>query len=80
MMLMLALLFTFYSMLLYLDIGLPMTARVPGVMYTTGMTIYGISLVGWQMYFAEVTFALVASLLTGGSIYIAVRAFVRPQQ
>ena len=76
----LALLFAFQTLLLYLDIGLPMTARVPGVMYTTGVTMYGISLVARQMYFAEVTLALVALLLTVGSVYMAVRAFVRPKQ
>jgi hypothetical protein len=76
--LVLALLFAGQAILLYLDIGLPTTMPPPNVMHITSITMFGIKLVGWQMYFVDAALALVALLLTGGSIFVAVRAFVRP--
>ena len=79
-MIVLATLFALLSMLLYLDVGFPWTVLPPHIMHTTSITMFGIKLVGWQMYFVDAAFALVALLLTGGSVYVAVRAFVHPSR
>jgi hypothetical protein len=78
MMIVLAPLFAMLSVLLYWEIGFPWTVQPPHIMQTTSVTLFGVTLVGWQMYFVDAALALFALLLAVGSIYLAVRAFVNP--